>query len=189
MTPIHSFRSPELSTKTGITSVNKDGCCAFLQDITVGLPKIYSKCDILYSEPSWLRGYDIFKARAGEVVGTFQEYLLSISRIIRDSKIPVILLCGKQSLKKFPPHTSELPVMLNGYGETAYAWGIDISRYAVRTNEDLLGLLAWSYDCVGDFSCGYGVAGRIFREHGKKFVMSDINEKCITYISEWLHNE
>jgi len=125
-------------------------------------------------------------------IGSFEDYIRSISEIIQRVEIPVVLICGKQSLRRFPVHTSELPVRLNGHWETAYAWSMDISSFQTRlhdfkTNEELLGCLAEIYNYVGDFSCGYGIAGRIFKQNGKKFVMSDINEKCITYISEWLN--
>lgn len=190
-TQIHSFRSPEIYTKFGVKRLEKNGCVVFVRDITVGIPSEYQRCDVLYSEPSWLKGYSIFQERAfgfepmdlDSNLSAYKRYLGSISKVIGETKLPTVLICGKQALKKLPVHDSELRVRLNGHWEQAYAWGLDISGFDVRTNEDLIRCLARQFHCVGDFSCGYGVAGRVFKDHGKHFVMSDINEKCITYVA------
>jgi len=185
MIPIHSFRSEELAQRTGTTRVERDGCLAFVHDVRYGLTDEYDRCDLIYSEVSWMKGYEIFKGRAKKDSGSFKEYQVAISRIISRMTCPVILICGKQTLKSLPFYQSELRVKLNGFWEMAYAWGIDISGISAKTNEELLYYLAGgAYNTVGDFSCGYGLAGRIFKGRGKRFVMSDINEKCITYIAE-----
>ena len=179
---IHSFRNPELYHEIGVTRAEKDGNVVFVHDITEGLPLEYWRCDLIYSEPSWMLGYPLFMERAG-TTGSFQEYRAAIAYIIGIMEIPVVLFCGKQSLRKFPTHDSECTAKLNGYKETAYAWRADISGYNVKDNEGLLECLANNFNRVGDFSCGYGVAGRAFKRNGKNFVASDINEKCVTYVA------
>lgn len=188
MIPIHSFRREEIAQRTGVTRSSAGGSVVFVHDVRHGLTYDYDLCDLIYSEVSWMKGYEIFKGRAEKDSGTFKDYQRAIARIISQATCPVILVCGKQTLKSLPYHQSELRIKLNGYWEMAYGWGIDISGISAGTNEDLLYYLAKAYNTVGDFSCGYGVSGGIFKICGKKFVMSDINEKCVTYIAENILN-
>ena len=48
--------------------------------------------------------------------------------------------------------------------------------------------LAIRFNYVGDFCAGYGNTCRIFKEHGKSFIASDINPKCVYYIAKTLMN-
>jgi hypothetical protein len=183
----NTFRYCENYDLVGERYVNREGCIAFVHDMCKGIPSEYDKCDILYSELSWLKGYPIFKDRAGIKDNySFNDYVLSIASIIESTIIPIVFICGKSHLKRFPKYTSMLPVSLNDHSEFAYSWGLDISGMDTRDNVGLISNLSDRYECVGDFCCGFGLSGRIFRSNGKSFIMSDINEKCITYISSFL---
>lgn len=143
----------------------------------------YSKCDIIYTEPSWLDGFDKFITRANAEPHSFDEYLLYISRLIKNCTRPFWMVMGTHAIKHLPvPHRKE-KIKLHGYSTNLLGWN-DNKKYSFTNNYDFISQLAENYNCVGDFNCGYGNTGRIFYKAGKNFVMSDINGKCVYYIAK-----
>jgi hypothetical protein len=183
----HSFRNDEIKIFSSLERLEKDGDIAFAHDLTLGLPKDYNDCDILYSEPSWLLGYDIFSKRAETISGSYKTYIDVLSKLTFNKK-PIVLIIGKNALKKMNQNFTQKKVKLNNHWETAYGWNIDISKYDVNLNYDLIKCLSKDFNKVGDMNCGYGNTGRIFKDNGKNFVMSDINSKTIYYVAKKLMN-
>lgn len=184
MRAYHSALKPSLNISKGLSFVEKNGNKAFVMDISKEFNS-YDDCDILYSEPAWLDGYDEFLKRANNNDSSYDSYIDSIINIIQTCDKPIVLVLGKHVIKRFPIANSKIDVKLHGYHTNAYGWNIDLSTYqSATTNYELIRLLANDYNCIGDFNCGYGNSGLIFKQNGKHFVMSDINEFCISYIAE-----
>lgn len=180
----YSFRNEPIEMDGAANRCEQGGNVAFTHDVTKGIPQDYEKCDIIYCEPSWLAGYGIFEERAGTKVGSYERYL-GFFKILTATAIPVVLVLGKNALKKMNPFWKDsIPVKLNGTPETAYSWNIRFPLMDIKTNYDLIRALATRYDRVGDMCCGYGNTARIFKEEGKNFVVSDINEKLINFIAD-----
>src|SRR5262245_57087728 len=152
------------------------------------LPAEYEACDVLYSDLPWQSGFAEFERRAGVAAArSYSAFLAAISRILQYDSRPAVLVTGKHALPHLPSPAQVLESTLNGDDCLALFYRSEreiVGRFP--TTIDLLHWLAERYQCVGDFCCGYGRAGRIFAEHGKQFVMSDYNAECIGYIAETL---
>ena len=181
----HSALKKELCTVKQQEYRNDYGI-ATVSNIIDGLPDYYNVCDIFYSEPAWLDGYNKFLSRANiEGSSDYNDYLSALSGIIANSSMPVILLIGKHAIKKLPQYDSIADVSLHNYKTHIYGWRVDVSKYQASTNSEFLVELSKDYSCIGDFCCGYGNTGAIFQGNGKNWVMSDCNPKCIGYISHY----
>jgi hypothetical protein len=180
----HSALNEELNIDKEIMMCKNNGSEVHKHDICHGLPSYYDKCDVLYSEPAWLDGFQKFMHRA-ESEGVYDEYLKAISDIISESKKPTWLIIGKHAHKKIPkPHRVE-PIKIHNYWTTMLCWN-DENEYSANTNYDFIEQISEKYQCVGDFCCGYGNTGKAFLNKGKQFVMSDINGKCVYHIAKEL---
>jgi hypothetical protein len=156
---------------------------AFVHDIRVGLPLAYMGCDVLYADLPWRAGFAEFEKRAGEPAGaSYAEFLKAVGEIVQADGRLIILVTGPHARSLLPLEDQRLDLLLNGNPAIAAAYHGTIPW--VNNTIDLLHCLADTYRCIGDFCCGYGRAGRIFAEHGKRFVMSDYNAQCIGYIGE-----
>jgi len=171
------------------------GSVALVADLACGLPPEFASCDLLYTEAAWEYGYERFVQRAGGG-SDYPAYFEALRALATDGKQPLVLVCGKRALKGLPdPKDSEL-VNINSGGTfvaeaVAVAFRCKLPKVTKRhegwlnlDTENLLRALARKYHRVGDPSCGYGNTGRIFAEHGRTFVMSDLNPTCIGYIAE-----
>lgn len=168
---------------------------AFVADLGKGLPKEFAACDILYAEVAWERTYNRFVERAGRGC-TYEEYLRSIAAVASEAAQPCVLVCGKRALRGLPEPIDAVPVNLNTGGRfiaeavvVSYRCKVPDVRERHRnwTNmdtENLLHALTEKHNRIGDPCCGYGNTGRVFAEHGRQFVLSDINPMCIGYIAE-----
>ena len=183
-TVYHSALRKEVFTSCECESKKTDCGEAFVFDITSGfLPKEYDQCDVFYSEPAWLDGYNIFLERANRSnTSDYDDYLKALSKIISTGK-PTIMIIGKHAIKHLPKYDCAADVVLNGYKTNAYSWNCDLCGN-FSTNNDLIEYVAKKYDVIGDFCCGYGNTLKIAKKYGKKCVLSDINKKCISYITE-----
>jgi len=182
----HSALHPQSATDTEADRVIIGESIAMFNDITQYplLPVEYQKCDVLYTELSWVAGLSVFNERAKRGV-PYKYYIDALNRIISSFRTPIFIVAGKKDCKLLPKPELFLLTKLNGAPaqeniyNTLY-WGEH------NTTTDIINQLAEDFECVGDFCCGYGNTGNIFREHGKQFVMSDYNKQCIGYIKSWL---
>lgn len=165
---------------------------AFCNDITIcHYPRIFEKCDLIYSELAWKSGIEEFNKRADRKV-SFKDYSKSICKLIKEFDNPIFLITGFCDVSNYPIPYDILKTTLNGSECDIliyHAKGQIKSEYLRKIKKDanfLLDLLI-SYDefqNVGDFNCGYGKVGLEFYKKGKNFVMSDYNKKCIYQIKE-----
>jgi len=148
------------------------------------LPAVFAPCDILYSDLPWRRGYEEFNRRSGtEDVPPWGAWMSGVSAMLYKESRPAIMVAGQEAGRYLSADAS-LPVLLNGGWARAYLWRLNSFMLPAMVDaKDLLSTLAGSFNMVGDPCCGYGRAGRIFREHGKEFVMSDSNAACVGYIA------
>lgn len=146
---------------------------------------MYNKCDVFYTEPSWVDGFEKFISRANAESQSFDEYLLYLARLIKECNRPFWMIMGTHALKKLPAAHRNEKIKLHGYTTNLLGWN-DNNEYVFTNNYDFIKQLTEHYGCVGDFNCGYGNTGRIFKEAKKKFVMSDVNGKCVYFIAKTL---
>ena len=155
---------------------------ALAHDLTSGpLPKEYGRCDVLYTDPPWRSGYDEFALRAGVLVPSYHDFMDALVDAIPPG-IPAVVVTGLHAAMHFGTEYRPFRVRLNEHEAIAYSRGVDVPEG--MTAEQLGRTLADRYQCVGDPCCGYGNTARWFVQAGKRFVVSDINPRCIGYIAE-----
>jgi hypothetical protein len=181
----HSGLKDELILSTNLNYYKHKSNVVFIHDIDNGLPKEYNICDVLYCDPPWLSGYEKFMNRAGKKEISYKKYIYSLSKIIENNTKPLWLIIGKYTTKRLPKYHRIHKIKLHNQESSLLGWN-DSNNYSFKNNFDFLNELAKIYNCIGDFNCGYGNSGRIFKENGKNFVMSDINGKCVFYIAKTL---
>ena len=165
---------------------------AFVHDLCSGaLPEAYSACDVLYAELPWRAGLAEFDKRAGVAVPrNYQAFMRAVAKIILETKQRAFMVTGRQGMRYLPYPSHLLETTLNGASCIVMAYTRTprgrMERTDFNSTADLLHWLAGQFSCIGDFCCGYGRAGRIFAEHGKRFVMSDYNAECVGYIGDTL---
>ncbi len=160
-----------------------DGSIAFHHNVAYqfGLPIEYNSCDVLYTETAWKAGIEKFNARAEDDT-SYMQYLEGLSQIAMSNRKPMVIVAGATEGKYLPDPTMMFDTKLNGGRAIAYVYGMLIKP--ITNSEHLIAFLSKRFNRVGDFCCGYGRTGMIFKEAGKTFVMSDYNAKCIGYIKE-----
>ena len=158
---------------------------AFVHDLTVGvLPPEFDDCDVLYSDLPWRAGFERFNRRARlSDQRTHGEFIDAVNRIVAETTVPAYLVAGKNEGRWLAPTDVQLPLSLNGAKAVCYSYRSEIPDVGDATS--LLHWLAGRYSTVGDFCCGYGRSGRIFVEHGKRYVLSDVNATCVGVIAGW----
>ena len=167
--------------------VTARGSVAVVHDIRRPLPVPYAACDVFYADLPG-RGLQTFNERAGAEQG-MQELLSGVAAAIRQVEAPVFLTALRMHERHLPGPAVRQETTLNGVPAVLLGYGLDPGP--VPSAETLLEQLARddALTCIGDFLCGYGRTGRVFAEHGKRFVMSDYNPTCIGYIAahagEW----
>lgn len=184
-------------------SATPDGCpklsryegkygVAFPYDISVGvIPQEMEEADVLYSDLPWVGGYKKFLERAGvEGAPKYQTFLYAVRWAIEMAGKPAVMVTGKHAIQYLCPESGR-DIKLNGRDAVALLWGFGPEQQRrveqeeeIVTAYDLLVWLAERFYCVGDFCCGNGRAGEVFAWFGKRYVMSDINARCIGYISD-----
>jgi hypothetical protein len=163
--------------------VELPGGIAFQHDIRTGLSLEFGVCDVIYAEPPWPDGFETFNERAGTTGGTYRELMQAIAKaVLSDTKAPAVLLVGERAIKLLPPFLDHVKTILNGNEVWAISYRTRLPA-TPRTSEELVAWLATRFQCVGDFCCGYGKAGRIFYRAGKRFVLADYNARCIGHIA------
>lgn len=149
------------------------------------LPDEYNDCDLLYIEPPWLHGMPWFYEQVGQraAMPAYSAFLAHVNRFLHLK--PTCVITGKTALRHLDSPTSICETELNGGHVIAAGYGVTLPSECATTIE-LLNGLAERYDCVGDFMCGLGRTGLQFADAGKRFVMSDINARCIGGIHQRL---
>lgn len=156
---------------------------AFVHNLEMGIPDIYKDADVLYADPPWRHGMEIFYERAGaKQVLRYPDLMKLLGNEIRRIGVPTAITTGKQGLGYLEPEYA-IPVYLRGGLCWLALWGID-DLPPNQTSVQILQILAKRYNVVGDFACGNGLAGKLFVREGGKFIMSDINPHCIGYIRD-----
>lgn len=200
----HSALAPPLEAKPITEHVEIGESLAFTHDLRHGLPIVYAACDVFYTDLPWRDGFLVFEARAGAVKAKlegrpstltvsketprYEGFLQNVAAIVESVKQPVVLVTGKHALRGLPRPEHLYNTYLNGASAVALVYRTELKSYG---NEfEILRELAQRFNCVGDFCCGYGRTGRVFKEAGKRFVMSDFNPACIGRIAqEWRTSE
>lgn len=187
--PYHSALLKPVTNLPIVRSIEKDGSHAFAADIFNGLDSRFSLCDVLYVEPPWQKGFQTFEQRAGVSSDerTYPNLIAHVAKIIKESQIPVVLVTGKHALSHFPPPLSTFASFIPEHSSNVVVntYGHYIPLAYQKTTDDTLNYLSDTFNCVGDFMCGYGKTARAFYEKGKRFVASDYNMHCISYFPEW----
>ncbi|MDR2408356.1 MAG: hypothetical protein LBE13_09650 [Bacteroidales bacterium] len=166
------------------TRFESDHVLALQHDMSIGIPNdVIERCDVIYGEPPWLRGIEVFNQRVGISTFTFDKLVTSICNIIEASKIPMYFIVAAHLLKKLPKPVYSYNIILNTSGAFVVCYNTDKIINA-KTNLLFIVELAKVYNCVWDFCCGYGNTGRIFRQYKKNAVLSDFDAQCIGYIKE-----
>lgn len=169
--------------------VEAQGCVAMVHDLLTGpLPREFDRCDVFYTDLPWRAGFKVFERRAGKTGRVYLELMRALGLLV--TKLwdrPMILIGGKTELRHLPPCRSERTI-LNGDRAIAAIYG-QLPAIDYSDSWEIQRGLARHYQCVGDFCCGYGRVGRIFRRAGRRFVMSDYNARCIGFIATWLKDK
>lgn len=157
---------------------------ALAADLMNGLPPYLKIANVLYAEPPWKQGYDIFNRRAGLITGrTWEDWLHRFSMLMSGSDKPVCAMVGKQGLAHISPD-DVLPIKLSAHNCDAFLalWN-DVRVQGGSTDEAVIDL-AQNYGAVGDLCCGFGRASRLIKQAGGTFIACDVNATCIGYIAE-----
>jgi len=170
-------------------------CYDIMEDMTGPLPSEYNGCDVFYIEPPWRAGFQVFNDRVKTTAAhgySFTDFMRRIAYLILGIDAPVIVVWGKEAKRYLPNTNQTIKAIHNGDPALGYCYNLDKGTYERlfpeigrdRSSKDIIEILATEFTRAGDFVCGYGNTGRIFRSYGKEFVLSDMNPKCIGYISE-----
>ena len=184
--PFHSALHPPIEQEVRETLFDRDGNLAFVADLEQDVPSAYSRCDVIYTEPAWRLGYEKFAVRAGTPGLSWPTYIRNHLKFI-DLGVPVYMVGGAHMTSLLTPKPDEVRSIVVDSGGSKitdallFAWGGAIPDGATSTG--MIEALALLYRRVGDPGCGYGNTGRIFRAAGKRFVMSDVDPHCISYIA------
>ena len=157
---------------------------AIRNDIMIGdLPNEFAKCDCLYSELPWRKGFYEFDKRAGIWGRDYSDFLAAVRRHIEAGNKPAVIVTGVHAVKRLAPHMI-CETQLNGENMLALVWNMRVP--VSGDTHRVLQTLTENFDCIGDFCCGYGGTGMAARRAGKQFVMSDHNGSCIRYVADKL---
>ena len=145
----------------------------------------FKTCDVVYSEISWLYGYNIFNERAQNSPSSYAIYLDNIARLIHELRVPSFIICGKNVRTHFSDaNINEITInTANIKGDDfrkciLYTWYYDCP-ITEQTSSELIETLSNKYNKCLDFSCGYGTHLLRFND----FVGTDIDKNCLTYLS------
>lgn len=187
---LHSALFDEVDVDGEIHDLERDDFCLSSHDILDGVPPYFDRVDAVYSEPSWRQGYDEFKDRVGEDTEKkeYIKYLRSIERVVKELGVPAYILVGNHAMDYLSPN-DYWPIH---YKEHNYDCSLVLYNGASvpkeeLSNKDVISLVTDRYDAIGDFSCGYGNLAVKAKQKGKVFVGTDINAKCLYFISKEIY--
>lgn len=158
-------------------------------DIFDGVPNEALTCDVIYADLPWHAGYSEFNRRAG--ASTAQSYAaflaaadaLALERAV--AGVAVFWIMGNRDALAHMHPQSRIQVSLNKAKATAAVYGEPrILPFPGEDTSAFLARLALAYERVFDPCAGFGRAGRIFAQAGKRYTLTDHNGACIRRISE-----
>jgi hypothetical protein len=180
----HSALRDDLKIAGELDCYETGGSIVFRHDITHGMhPNYFKQADAIYSEPAWKDGYTKFLDRAGAKSGAadFRQYLSGMRQVILTLGKPTYVVLGRHMLRHLQPD-HVVDIKLHGYKCLLGVWHAEPPA-GPKTNNDAVSFVADQYRKVLDFSCGYGNVARAMKEHGKQFICSDINRRCVYYVA------
>jgi hypothetical protein len=189
--PYHSALQDDLDLPE-LSFYESAGSTVFQHDLTAEIPEIFRTVDVIYSEPAWRAGYEVFQERSKPTtVSTFKVYLEAIKKFIATLNKPTFMIIGKHMLKALMPNDGYYEIMLNKWEAILGLWNIDEVTFdalnmegGLINNNNVIDFVVTRYNIIGDFSCGYGNVAASAVKNGKKFVCSDLNAKCVYYIAK-----
>lgn len=155
---------------------------AFKNDISEGLPKEFSECDVFYTETSWKKGQDKFNKSAGEKV-EWIDYIQGLKKLMKFRK-PFIAVSSKDFEKYFFPAHQKFETELNGGRAYCFVYNTRIPE--IGSSIRIIEYLSQVYDHAGDPSCGNGRTGFMFMKRGKRSTLTDYDSNCILNIKKWI---
>ena len=174
----HSAHGNENNNLKDINYYENNGCVTLKHDLNNEIPKIFKKCDCIYSEPAWRTGYKLFKKRANVKNFEYKDYMNSIQKVINELNVPTFIIGGKHMLKYLKPNHI-LNIKFNGvFYAMLLQWNTELIE--VNDNLEIIDYLSNKYNTVLDFSCGYGQHLLKFNN----FIASDFNGKCIYQVAK-----
>lgn len=189
----HSAHLPIKGAPPALSGWSNEHGTAFVHDLmsSDALPAAYAAADVIYTEPPWKQGFDVFNERAGVADGrTYEQFMRHIDALLSGSKIPVMVVTGKIGAKFMPNAERQRGIWLSGPSLDArlVSYGPSVVKVA-PTSADLLRTIALEFHCGGDFCAGYGRTVKAFVSRGQRFVASDYSAEAIGYIAanvrEW----
>lgn len=170
----------------------EDGNSAFVHDFANGLPPEFLEADFIYGEPPWKDGYDEFNIRAGKLDAEPFEVVMyrlncALASLSQMGK-PWMVLVGHASARSLGCEWM-IPCRLNGSLAALMGAGGPPPPPEFRDTEKVVHWIASNpdYNIIADFCAGYGRTAQAAVEHGKKFIATDFNPKCIARIANGYH--
>lgn len=154
---------------------------ALQHDLFDPLPAEYEACSVIYADPPWRHGYDVFNERAGASAPEWSVFMRRVGEVIDSTPTPIVLCMGSTAMRYVPRPTVAYQTTLNGAKAILACWRVTVDNHA--TAESALDELCQRHDVIGDFCAGYGRTAIVARAHGKRFVVSDHNATCIGYMA------
>lgn len=152
--------------------------------ISDGPPLRMKDCDVLYADPPWPHGFKVFNERAGFHHKSYDQLAEAITDIITSLDKLTIMAIGKTLLRKLPEPYQLKSINLNGSPALLGVWNGEVDSYAVTT-KSFCEYLGSRFECMGDFTCGYGASVRSFLAGGGTgYVASDFDGKCVTVMAD-----
>lgn len=159
-----------------------DNITTFTWDVCKGFHQEFAKADCIYVEPSWLPGYKKFTAGTEAENSTYKNYVAGIKEIVKKLNVPTFCLCGYQGCKMLKPDIIyEMYFVFHDCKTYMAIWNVD-GNIPFGNEVEARKYVAQKYNCILDFSCGYGIVADEVVKNGKKVILSDISSDCIHYI-------
>lgn len=155
---------------------------AFRHDICLGLATQHHSCSAFFAELAFPAGMSYFNQEAG-VATKYPDYIRIIGRLMESTSKPAIVVAGKAAAKVFPSADVFRISLRHGTTEQSYGYNLPRSYDGFRA-EDVVKDFCRRGFVVGDFCCGLGNTGRAVADAGGRFVLSDVNGRCIREIAE-----
>lgn len=160
---------------------------SFVWNVCDGFHEEFKTADCIFVEPSWLHGYGKFTKGTEADGTTYHDYLEGIKDIINRLNVPTFLLCGKQVCTMLKPDREKEIQFLFHKMSTSVAVFNTKEALPFQNEIELREYVAEKFNCILDFSCGYGILAKHILRQNKKAILTDINTDCIRYLVDKYH--